>query len=113
MDESTTDSGPVHTVLSFVDREKTAQENATNTTETALAQLYAYIQSLPESNKKRRLIKQFNKENGQGTPRKLLINEDRSRLKKRNLDCFVRRYSNGYPSIRFYIYTYISKNTTR
>lgn len=52
-----------------MDRERTAQENTTNPTEAALAQLYAYIQSLPESNKKRRLIKQFNKENGYGTPR--------------------------------------------
>ncbi|XP_033254939.1 rho GTPase-activating protein 19-like [Drosophila miranda] len=39
-----------------------------NYTDTALAQLYAHIQSLPESSKKRRLIKQFNKQNGQGTP---------------------------------------------
>lgn len=58
-----------NTVFSFVDRERTAQENTTNPTEAALAQLYAYIQSLPESNKKRRLVKQFNKENGYGTPR--------------------------------------------
>lgn len=39
-----------------------------NPTEAALAQLYAHIQSLPESSKKRRLVKQFNKENGHGTP---------------------------------------------
>ncbi|KAG5885773.1 hypothetical protein JTB14_031209 [Gonioctena quinquepunctata] len=35
---------------------------------TALAQLYAYIQTLPESSKKRKLVKQFNRENGHGTP---------------------------------------------
>ncbi|XP_033255210.1 rho GTPase-activating protein 19-like [Drosophila miranda] len=40
--------------------------NNSNYTDTALAQLYAHIQSLPESSKKRRLIKQFNKQNGQG-----------------------------------------------
>lgn len=51
-----------------MDRERTAQENIMNPTEAALAQLYAHIQSLPESNKKRRLVKQFNKENGHGTP---------------------------------------------
>lgn len=61
--------GAASTVFSFVDRERTAQENTTNPTEAALAQLYAHIQSLPESSKKRRLIKQFNKENGFGTPR--------------------------------------------
>jgi hypothetical protein len=56
-------------VFTFVDRERTAQENTVNPTETALAQLYAHIQGLPESSKKKRLIKQFNKENGHGTPR--------------------------------------------
>ncbi|XP_075221550.1 rho GTPase activating protein at 54D isoform X2 [Lycorma delicatula] len=63
------ESSAANTVFTFVDRERTAQENTTNPTEAALAQLYAYIQSLPESNKKRRLVKQFNKENGHGTPR--------------------------------------------
>lgn len=62
------ESSAAKTVFSFVDRERTAQENTTNPTEAALAQLYAHIQSLPESSKKRRLVKQFNKENGNGTP---------------------------------------------
>lgn len=69
MERSISESTAANTVFSFVDRERTAQENVTNPTETALAQLYAHIQSLPESHKKKRLIKQFNKENGQGTPR--------------------------------------------
>ncbi|XP_018323192.1 rho GTPase-activating protein 19-like isoform X2 [Agrilus planipennis] len=60
------------TVYSFVDHEKTTKENQSNPTETALAQLYAHIQSLPESSKKRKLIKQFNKENGQGIPLQVL-----------------------------------------
>ena len=55
-------------MFSFVDRERTALAHVTNPTEAALAQLYAHIQSLPESSKKKKLIKQFNKENGQGTP---------------------------------------------
>ncbi|XP_054257327.1 rho GTPase-activating protein 19-like isoform X2 [Macrosteles quadrilineatus] len=62
------ESSAATTVFSFVDRERTAQENTTNPTEAALAQLYAHIQSLPESSKKRRLVKQFNRENGNGTP---------------------------------------------
>ncbi|XP_046688254.1 rho GTPase-activating protein 19 isoform X1 [Homalodisca vitripennis] len=62
------ESSAATTVFSFVDRERTAQENTSNPTEAALAQLYAHIQSLPESSKKRRLVKQFNKENGNGTP---------------------------------------------
>lgn len=69
LERSISESTAANTVFTFVDRERTAQENVVNPTETALAQLYAHIQGLPESNKKKRLIKQFNKENGQGTPR--------------------------------------------
>lgn len=58
----------VSTVFTFVDRQLTAQANSSNPTEAALAQLYAHIQSMPESDQKRRLVKQFNKENGHGTP---------------------------------------------
>lgn len=70
--ESVSDNFAANTVYSFVDHERTAKENSTNPTETALAQLYAHIQGLPESSKKRKLIKQFNKENGQGTPLQIL-----------------------------------------
>lgn len=65
LDDSISDS-VANTVYTFVDREKTIQANVSNTTDTALAQLYAHIQSLPESSKKKKLIKQFNKQNGQG-----------------------------------------------
>ncbi|BET01845.1 rho GTPase activating protein [Nesidiocoris tenuis] len=57
------------TVFSFTDRALSLKEDAVNPTETALAQLYAHIQGLPDSSHKKRLIKQFNKENGNGTPR--------------------------------------------
>ncbi|KMQ93299.1 rho gtpase-activating protein 19 [Lasius niger] len=70
LDESVPDTtGTAHTVFSFVDRKLTAKANSTQDTQAALAQLYAHIQAMPESAKKRRLVKQFNKENGQGTPR--------------------------------------------
>lgn len=65
LDDSISDS-VASTVFTFVDREKTAEAHISNTTDTALAQLYAHIQSLPESSKKKKLIKQFNKQNGQG-----------------------------------------------
>ncbi|XP_033251524.1 uncharacterized protein LOC117190576 isoform X2 [Drosophila miranda] len=68
LEESISDDSTVNTVYTFVDRAATAAANNSNYTDTALAQLYAHIQSLPESSKKRRLIKQFNKQNGQGTP---------------------------------------------
>lgn len=69
-----------NTVFTFVDQERTAKENEANPTETALAQLYAHIQSLPESSKKRKLVKQFNKENGHGTPLQVV----RSSMPKNN-----------------------------
>jgi hypothetical protein len=72
LNESATDQFAANTVFTFVDHERTAKENQSNTTETALAQLYAHIQSLPESSKKRKLVKQFNKENGHGTPLQVL-----------------------------------------
>ncbi|XP_034948153.1 uncharacterized protein RhoGAP54D [Chelonus insularis] len=70
LNESISDTtGTAHTVYSFVDHKLTAKANSTEDTQAALAQLYAHIQAMPESAKKRRLVKQFNKENGQGTPR--------------------------------------------
>ena len=70
LNESMSDTtGTAHTVFSFVDHKLTAKANSTQDTQAALAQLYAHIQAMPESAKKRRLVKQFNKENGQGTPR--------------------------------------------
>lgn len=72
MNESVSDQNAANTVFTFIDRELTAKENESNSTETAVAQLYAYIQSLPESSKKKKLVKQFNKENGHGTPLQVL-----------------------------------------
>lgn len=67
LDESVTSDSIANTVYTFLDKERTAQACVSgNPTDTALAQLYAHIQTLPESSKKRKLIKQFNKENGQG-----------------------------------------------
>jgi hypothetical protein len=68
LNETVCDGTAANTIFSFVDRERTALAHVTNPTEAALAQLYAHIQSMPESSKKKKLIKQFNKENGQGTP---------------------------------------------
>ncbi|KAJ1525898.1 hypothetical protein ONE63_009087 [Megalurothrips usitatus] len=85
MNESMCDGMAAKTVFTFVDREKTAEASASaNPTEAALAQLYAHIQSLPESSKKRKLIKQFNKENGQGTPQ-LIMGNRVSRSRQRSV----------------------------
>ncbi|CAH2084532.1 unnamed protein product [Euphydryas editha] len=68
LDESITDRTAASTVYTFVDRRRTRAENASNPTDTALAQLYAHIQALPDSQHKRRLVKHFNRQNGYGTP---------------------------------------------
>ncbi|XP_045498819.1 uncharacterized protein LOC123696591 [Colias croceus] len=68
LDESITDRTAANTVYTFVDRNRTRVENETNPTDTALAQLYAHIQALPDSHHKRRLVKHFNRQNGYGTP---------------------------------------------
>lgn len=64
---SSVDRTAANTVYTFVDRNRTKAENETNPTDTALAQLYAHIQALPDSHQKRRLIKHFNRQNGYGT----------------------------------------------
>ena len=66
--EHHSDSPVVNTIYSFVDHRKTRELAAASTTETALAELYAQVQSMPDSTKKKRLIKQFNEANGCGTP---------------------------------------------
>lgn len=53
-----------NTVITFCQR-KDAQET---TTDQALAELYAQVQAMPETPQKRKLIKQFNRQNGLGTP---------------------------------------------
>lgn len=87
-DESISDNFAANTVYSFVDHERTAKENQSNPTETALAQLYAHIQSMPESSKKRKLVKQFNKENGRGTPLQVL----RSNTKNRSIGDSIKKH---------------------
>lgn len=66
LNESVTSDSTANTVYTFIDRERTAQAHVQNPTDTGLAQLYAHIQTLPDSSKKRKLIKHFNKQNGQG-----------------------------------------------
>lgn len=75
---------PAKTIFTFIDRELTAQANDKDVTEVALAELYAYVQSLPDSAKKRRLIKQFNHASASGTPQlnRSLIKKQEARGKK-------------------------------
>ncbi|XP_067001017.2 rho GTPase-activating protein 19 [Anabrus simplex] len=85
------DGTAANTVFSFVDHELTAQAHSSNPTESALAQLYAHVQSMPESSKKRKLIRQFNKGNGQGTPVQLARGQKRH-LRSKSLGDSIKKH---------------------
>ncbi|KAL5022010.1 hypothetical protein ScPMuIL_001165 [Solemya velum] len=55
---------PVNTVMAFADRKPSADYESSDETQQALAQLYAHVQSMPESAKKKKLLKQFQRSNG-------------------------------------------------
>jgi hypothetical protein len=59
----------VNTIFSFVDRQRTKEVTCESTTDTALAELYAQVQAMPESAQKKRLIAKLNDANGYGTPK--------------------------------------------
>ena len=59
----------VNTIFSFVDRQRTKEVTTESTTDTALAELYAQVQAMPESAQKKRLITRLNDANGYGTPK--------------------------------------------
>ncbi|CAB0041734.1 unnamed protein product [Trichogramma brassicae] len=89
--ESTSDAQrTAQTVFTFVDRNLTAQANATEPTAAALAALYAHIQTLPESAQKRKLVKHFNKGNGQGTPMHIKLNAN-SQMGSRSLGDTIKK----------------------
>lgn len=58
------DADENNTVITFCQR----KESQDTVTEEALAELYAQVQAMPETPQKRKLIKQFNRQNGFGTP---------------------------------------------
>ena len=64
IDDDGSSSEENNTVLTFCQR-KQQQETITDE---ALAELYAHVQSMPKSPHKKKLIKQFNMQNGFGTP---------------------------------------------
>lgn len=61
-------SSAVNTVLTFAERRSPEEYNSAQDTQVALAQLYAHVQSMPESAKKKKLLKQFNRASGIQTP---------------------------------------------
>ncbi|KAG1678707.1 hypothetical protein GQR58_013296 [Nymphon striatum] len=56
----------INTKLAFCDRTLVNESSEKDSTTMAVAGLYAYVHSMPDCPQKRKLIKQFNKENGYG-----------------------------------------------
>ncbi|XP_059081410.1 uncharacterized protein LOC131879177 [Tigriopus californicus] len=69
----------VNTIFTFVDRERTHRLAHEFSSESAIAELYAHIQSMPESAQKKRLVNKLNDANGHGTPG--IIRSGANRLK--------------------------------
>lgn len=69
----------VNTIFTFVDREQTHRLAREFSSESAIAELYAHIQSMPESAQKKRLVNKLNEANGHGTPG--IIRSGANRLK--------------------------------
>ncbi|XP_069139032.1 rho GTPase-activating protein 19-like [Argopecten irradians] len=51
----------INTVIAFADRKSSSDSDSNQDTQVALAQLYAHVQSMPDSSKKKKLLKQFNR----------------------------------------------------
>lgn len=77
---STEDDDGLNTMVTFCDRGQAAK--VANQTEQHIAELYAHIQSMPETPAKKRLIKQFNRQNGGLTP---LVDKENSKKKSNKL----------------------------
>lgn len=75
--KKSTSSSAVNTVFSFVDR-KSSSDSDTDT-QVALAQLYAHVQAMPESARKKKLLKQFNNASGMNESSSKTRNHKRSR----------------------------------
>lgn len=77
---SAADDDGINTAIRFCDRGQAAKVE--NQTEHAIAELYAHIQSMPETPAKKRLIKQFNRQNGGLTPQ---VDKENSKKKSNKL----------------------------
>ena len=87
-DEEEEDEG-INTVVTFCDRKAVVE---TNQTEQHIAQLYAHIQSLPDTPVKKKLIKQFNRQNGGLTPQ---IDKENSKKKSNRFKQFGEKFKNA------------------
>lgn len=68
LDDDDEEGDENNTVITFCQR----KESQDTVTETALAELYAQLQAMPETPQKKKMIKRFNKQNGFGTPMQVI-----------------------------------------
>ena len=87
---ATEDDDGINTVVTFCDRGQAAK--VANQTEQHIAELYAHIQSMPETPAKKRLIKQFNRQNGGLTP---VVDKENSKKKSNKLKTFGDKLKNA------------------
>ena len=80
----------INTVVTFCDRQ--AAKTTNNQTEQHIAELYAHIQGMPETPAKKKLIKQFNRQNGGLTP---LVDKENSKKKQNKLKQFGDKLKNA------------------
>ncbi|XP_064484242.1 rho GTPase-activating protein 19-like [Ornithodoros turicata] len=67
-EDSTEDNTePIKTTITFCVQRNTSAEKVEDYTEKALAELYDYVQGMPEVLQKKKYVRQFNKENTDGT----------------------------------------------
>lgn len=59
---------PVHTVVTFCARREVTKVSVKAYTEQALAELHKHVDEMPNTQQKKRFVKQLNKENSAGTP---------------------------------------------
>ncbi|XP_076372020.1 rho GTPase-activating protein 19-like isoform X2 [Tachypleus tridentatus] len=79
----------IHTTITFCDREKKGWKNSADYTSHQLAELYTYVQCMPDSSQKKKFLKQFNKENGFGTPK---TNKVRNHKRSRSVGDSIKRH---------------------
>ncbi|XP_054712323.1 rho GTPase-activating protein 19-like [Uloborus diversus] len=108
---------PVKTTITFCDRAKTTVTESSDYTSQALSDLQAYIENLPNTTKKRKLIKKFQKENPSDIPSEPSRKHFRSRsvgeTLKRHLmkSSYKRRDEIGFRHSAFDVGHSVSKST--
>lgn len=90
------DDDVINTAVTFCNRENVPQEDIT---QKHLAELYAYISTMPETPRKRNLIKQFNRQNGGLTPLSITKSEP-LKNKFKNLGHCIKKGLNIFPATK-------------